>query len=72
MNLDVESRELDVLKSNDGDKYRPTLIAMESLASTDECVDKVYEDEAIMYLVERGYKGVAKVGAEVFLKDWRE
>ncbi|MBR4342553.1 MAG: FkbM family methyltransferase [Lachnospiraceae bacterium] len=72
MNLDVESRELDVLKSNNWDKYRPTIIAMESLISADDGIDKVYEDDAIIYLINKGYKVVGKVATEIFLEDWRQ
>lgn len=71
MNLDVESRELDVLKSNDWDRFRPKFIAMESLASKEDCMEKVFEDEAIQFLLENDYKVIGKVAAEVFLKDWR-
>ncbi len=68
MTLDVETMELDVLSSNNWEKYRPQYIIMESLSSKDN-MKSVFEDPAVAYLLERGYIVENRVFQSVFLKD---
>lgn len=68
LTIDVESFELEVLKSNDWSKYKPKLIVMESLVSSRQSLDRIYEDPSIQYVVDKGYMAVAKVSNAVFLK----
>lgn len=68
LTIDVETMELDVLQSNDWNKYQPELIIMESIVSCHEDISKVYEDKAVSYLKDKGYMVVAKVENAVFMK----
>ena len=68
MSIDVETMEMDVLKSNDWDKYAPEHIIIESIVSCEEDLRKVYDDPAIKFLVEKNYNVIAKVRNAVFLK----
>ena len=68
MNIDVETMELDVLRSNDWSKWRPTYIVIESL-NTRACNIISLKDEVIDYLVLQNYKVVAKVMDAVFFMD---
>lgn len=72
LTLDVEKRELDVLESNDWEKYRPRIIVMESLVSANESLDKIYDDPAVDYLIKRGYIAVAKLANAIFFRDLRD
>lgn len=69
LTLDVETMEMDVLKSNDWEKYRPYFIIMESIVNVNESLDKIYKDKAVQFLIELGYIAVAKVANAVFFKD---
>lgn len=69
LTLDVEKRELDVLESNDWEKYRPRIIVMESLVSVNESLDNIYNDPAVAFLIDKGYIAVAKISNAVFFKD---
>lgn len=69
LTLDVEKRELDVLESNDWEKYRPEIIVMESLVSVNESLDNIYNDPTVAYLIDKGYIAVAKFSNAVFFKD---
>ena len=68
LTIDVEGLELEILKSNDWDKYRPRFIVMESLVANQFSLDKIYEDSAIQFVIDKGYIAVAKVGNAVFLR----
>lgn len=68
MNIDVETMELSVLKSNDWDKYRPRFVIMESIVSSNESLDNIYNDPAVKYLIDRQYIAVAKVSNAVFFQ----
>ena len=68
LNIDVETRELDVLKSNDWKKYRPEFVVMESIVSCNEDIKKIYLDPAVRFLIEKHYIVVAKVKNAVFFK----
>ena len=67
LTIDVETMELNVLISNNWDVYRPKLIVMESLVSKEKSIDCLSEDEAVNYLINKGYIVVAKVTDAVFL-----
>ena len=72
MNLDVESMELEVLRSNDWDRFRPHVIAMESLQSCERGIDDVNYDDAVSFLLDKGYVVIGKIKNEVFLIDEKE
>ena len=72
LTLDVEKRELDVLESNNWAKYRPQIIVMESLVSVNESLDKIYDDPAVAYLVDKGYIAVAKLSNAVFFRETKQ
>ena len=69
--LDVETFEINVLKSNDWDKYRPYFIAMESLMNYQNGYDiaKIDEDAAVKFLLNRDYKMVGKLRNKIFFID---
>lgn len=68
LTIDVEGLELEILRSNDWDKYKPKLIVMESLTMTHQSLDYIYNDPAIQFVVDQGYIAVAKVSNAVFLE----
>lgn len=59
MSIDVEGLDLEVLKSNDWTKYRPTVIIAESLSSS---LDNIALDDVYIYLKHQGYSLYAKTG----------
>lgn len=69
LNIDTESMELDVIKSNNWKKYRPHFIILESLGSRD--VREAYTDESVRFLTENEYELVVKVFQSCFLEDKR-
>lgn len=71
LNIDVESKELDVLKSNDWNIYRPYIIVMESLISKDNNfkINLIEQDPAVKYLINNDYAVVAKVCNALFFMD---
>lgn len=69
MDLDVESYELQVLKGNDWNKYRPKIIVMESLMDVIGDIRDVFKDEAVAYLNTQGYRMVSRAFNAVFLVD---
>ena len=71
MNIDVETTELDVLMSNDWNKYRPTIIAMESIVSSKNSIFDIKKDKAVNFLLDNDYIVIAKVTNAVFLSDNR-
>lgn len=52
MNIDVEGLELEVLKSNNWRKFKPSVLAVENILSTNKKISKL--------LKEKGYRLVAK------------
>lgn len=68
LTLDVETMELDVLMSNNWERYSPKLIVMESIVSCNEDIMKIYEDKAVKYLLDKDYCVIAKVQNAVFFK----
>lgn len=57
MNIDVEGFDLEVLQSNDWEKYRPEVLLVEQKAFT---MSDVANDKITAFLGERGYQVVAK------------
>jgi FkbM family methyltransferase len=65
MSIDVEGFELNVLKSNDWNKYLPNIILLEML----DCkIEDVTETKIGKYLMEKGYTFFAKTLNTVFFK----
>jgi hypothetical protein len=61
LTVDAESRDFDILKSNNWDKYRPVYILVET--------DKGYNKEIIEYLTSMQYKEVYKNSINSIFKD---
>jgi FkbM family methyltransferase len=57
MSIDVEGLELDILASNDWDRYRPDFLLVEVLGAD---LDATLTDPVTVYLRERGYRPIAK------------
>ncbi len=68
MTIDVETRELDVLKSNNWEKYIPDWIIIEALQKVYSPLNEVNDDPVIAFLREKGYESVAKNKNAVFLE----
>jgi FkbM family methyltransferase len=62
LSVDVEGLDLQVLQSNDWNKYRPRLVVAECL-KTD--LLSMHVDPIVQYLVSLGYKALAKTGNSV-------
>jgi hypothetical protein len=67
MTIDVEGKDLEVLKSNDWNKYRPKILLV-------ECYDVVLQDlllknKKVSYLAKKGYAIVAKTKNTVIFLD---
>lgn len=67
LTIDVETTELDVLESNNWEKYRPRMVVMESIISSRKEIKCINEDPAVNYLINKGYIVIAKVLNAVFL-----
>jgi hypothetical protein len=52
MSVDVEGLDLEVLKSNDWDKFRPKVLLVELLGSS---LDSIWEDPVYLFLTEKKY-----------------
>lgn len=65
MNVDVEGLDLEVLKSNNWDKYRPRLILVEDFGS----LENLQEVEIYHFLRSVGYKLVAKTSMTWFFME---
>jgi FkbM family methyltransferase len=66
--IDVEGLDLQVLQSNDWDKYRPTLIIVESLSNQ---LSEIRNDPICQYLTSVEYIPIAKTGLSVIYKENR-
>lgn len=66
MSIDVESHELDVLKSNDWEKYRPLIICIEILGSS---LEEPNRYEVVKFLKSLDYIPFAKTGISWLFKD---
>ena len=58
LTVDVEGSDLDVLRSNDWQAYRPAVILVELLDTT---LDNLYQNEMVAYLGEKSYRPIAKL-----------
>lgn len=65
MSIDVEGLDLNVLKSNNWEKYRPTILLVESLR---EELYEISNSETFKFLEQKGYKLVAKTVNTFFYK----
>ncbi len=68
MTVDVETMELQVLKTNDWEKYAPTLIVIESLITQHKGIFSVTDDPVVSFLVEKNYQVVGKALNAVYLR----
>ncbi|MDR2994468.1 MAG: FkbM family methyltransferase, partial [Bacillus cereus] len=66
MSVDVEGLDLAVLKSNDWNKYRPSMLLVESLR---EDLDLINKNSIYTYLKDLGYHLVAKTYNTMFFND---
>uniref|UniRef100_A0A7C4NSV2 FkbM family methyltransferase n=1 Tax=Thermodesulfobacterium geofontis TaxID=1295609 RepID=A0A7C4NSV2_9BACT len=57
MNIDVEGKDLEVLKSNDWNKFRPKVILVEILSSS---LEEVFDNSTYTFLNENNYSLFAK------------
>ena len=64
LSIDVEGFDLDVLKSNDWDKYRPDMVLVEILGSSLD----LNESDIVQFLTGHGYSAYAKTMNTVFFK----
>ena len=68
MSVDAEGMDLEVLKSNNWDRYRPFLIAVETHGMD---LDKQKDNDIYMYLSQLGYKFVSHVFVTSLFIDMR-
>lgn len=64
MNIDVEGWEMEVLKSNNWQKYSPTVIAIEIYGSFED----VFSSEAFLFLRDKGYEIIARTSLTAIFK----
>jgi hypothetical protein len=64
MTIDAEGLDLDVLRSNDWDKYRPEMVLAEAADGTG--VEAVVDSELGRFMRERGYDFMARTPRTVF------
>lgn len=57
MSVDVEGHDLQVLKSNDWNRFRPTYVLAEVLSKN---MEEVMQDKVHSFLIDKGYSLVAK------------
>ena len=67
INIDVEGLDYAVLKSNDWQKYRPSLIVIETLA-TDSLL-KALNSSVCLFLQKQGYGLISKTHNSLFFKE---
>lgn len=65
MNIDVENFELEVLKSNDWERFKPKLLLIENIQTT---LQDVLNSTITTYLTELGYTPIAKGLRSVFYR----
>lgn len=70
MTVDVEGLDLEVLRSNDWEKYRPNILLVEDL-KRQSVNDFIAKSEMYTYLNDLGYSLVAKTFNTLFFKDNR-
>jgi FkbM family methyltransferase len=67
LNIDVEGLDIQVLRSNDWKRYRPSYVLAEALGMRD--VDQVLNSELHAYMVSQGYSLFAKCVNTLFFAD---
>ncbi|MCG6535356.1 MAG: glycosyltransferase [Syntrophales bacterium LBB04] len=67
MSVDVEGLDLNVLRSNDWEKFRPTILTIEDTESTN--LKQAEETELYRYVVSLDYQLVAKTVHALFFED---
>lgn len=65
-NIDVEGFEIEVLKSNDWEKYKPEVIIMECES---DCIDDLNKLETVRFLLNLNYKIISYVYSDKNLKN---
>jgi FkbM family methyltransferase len=68
MTVDVEGFDLQVLQSNDWEKYRPTVVLAEALSTT---MQNFQSNEIAIYMVSQGYQCFGKTYNTWFFTDAR-
>lgn len=68
LTLDVETKEMDVLKSNNWEKYIPDWIIVEALDAAFIPLGEINKDRVVSFLREKGYEPIAKNRNSVLLK----
>jgi FkbM family methyltransferase len=66
LSVDVEGLDLEVLESNNWEKYRPELIIAEVYAST---IEQVRDSELTVFLSAKGYSCIAWLNPSVIYRD---
>lgn len=66
MSVDVEGLDLEVLSSNDWERFRPTYVLVEIFAST---LNDVLNDKITLFMRNNGYEMFAKCLYTVFFRD---
>lgn len=69
LTVDVEGLDLEVLKSNDWNRYRPRIVLAEILNITLSDLEK---DDLVEFMTCKGYKIVAKTARTIFFIDTEE
>lgn len=67
MTIDVEGKDLEVLKSNNWERYRPSFVLVECFG-TDDVDAVVKNNETVKFMMARGYSMFAKTVNTVFFK----
>lgn len=68
MSIDVEGHDMDVLRSNDWERFRPRILLIEML---DSSLDDIDQREEVVFLRGCGYRIYAKLVNTVVLRDVR-
>lgn len=63
LSIDVEGLDVEVLKTNDWQRFRPQVVVVEMLEST---LEQLCQSEAVVFMAEQGYECVAKTCNSVF------
>ena len=65
--IDVEGKDIEVLQSNNWNKYRPRFLVVECLKTP--YLDEIRDDRVVKYLAGKNYRPVAKTINSVFFAD---
>lgn len=66
LSVDVEGKDLEVLKTNDWRKYRPKLVVAESIGLP---LKDLFSDPVVKFMAEVGYEPIAKLRNSMILQD---